>query len=448
MVINYLKKDELLYELRLRGVAVSEEQTVAELRLCLRPLLKFEKADQTLHYPEYCFDPAVELKVIDEKVKELQLLLNDFTGDRSSSEFSRLNTRLVHLLKRNDRIPATSESSSTISVARSQFMVQILNLMEGLETKAANKEPGDVSNLFASMRLSDPAEDLLGGLSDDDSAASGAVANFSGVASGPVLSNRRYQPVDKWNLKFSGDTKRLSVHSFLERVSELCVARGVSEQQLFESAIDLFEGKALLWFRSNRTRFHDWKGLSRLLCSHYQLPDYKPRLLEEIMARTQDPSESIVEYLVCMNAMFRRYGKVSEDVQLGIIVRNLAPFYTMQLPSVSSLEQLEEECLKLEARKHRVDNFRPPTHQKRRDLVEPDFAFVDTTKLACSPASSVNEVQEFRSQIVGKCWNCLESGHLMRQCKSSRKKRCYQCGKANFTVRTCPNCSGNGQRGN
>lgn len=38
----------------------------------------------------------------------------------------------------------------------------------------------------------------------------------------------------------------MSVHRFLERVSELRTARNVSEAELFEQALDLFDGRALL----------------------------------------------------------------------------------------------------------------------------------------------------------------------------------------------------------
>ena len=67
----------------------------------------------------------------------------------------------------------------------------------------------------------------------------------------------KHSNIEKWNLKFSGEVKKLSDHNFLERVEELRLARNLSTKQIFDSAIDLFEGKALNWFRGNRTRFHD-----------------------------------------------------------------------------------------------------------------------------------------------------------------------------------------------
>lgn len=255
--------------------------------------------------------------------------------------------------------------------------------------------------------------------------------------------------IEKWNLRFSGDNKKLSVHGFLERVNELRLARNITYRQLFDSAIDLFEGKALNWFRANRTRFNDWNGLAELLQTHFSPPDYKSRLFREILDRTQDTSESIVDYLSSMQALFRRYVGLSEAVQLDILCRNLSPFYSTQLPDVDTIEELEEECLKLETKKYRVESYVPPS-RKRHQFVEPDFAFVEVESQPSSSAepvasqqTSVNEVSPpTRSNLV--CWNCQAPGHLNRNCPNPKKTHCYRCGTPNVTVRTCTKCSNSG----
>lgn len=254
----------------------------------------------------------------------------------------------------------------------------------------------------------------------------------------------------------------MSVHSFLERVSELRVARNLTERDLFDSAIDLFEGKALNWFRSNRSRFTDWRGLSALLCKHFEPPDYRSRLFKEILDRTQDPSEKIVDYMSSMHALFRRYGYMSEDVKLDIITRNLAPFYTTQLPAVNSLEELEDQCLVLEGKKYRAEHYVPPS-RRRQNFVEPDFAFVsDSPEEALTDNRfSTPNVQEIRHNTNTSlnnnrvprevtCWNCQKTGHLNRDCPTPRKIHCYRCGAPNVTVRSCQKCSnsGNGSREN
>lgn len=120
---------------------------------------------------------------------------------------------------------------------------------------------------------------------------------------------------------------------------------------------------------------------------HFDPPDYHSKHFKEILERTQDV---LVDYLTNMNALFRRHGSISKDVQLDIIVRNLLPFYTTQLPVVHLLEELEGEGLKLEAKQIRVDHYVSPS-RKRCDFVEPDFAFISSTSNLPSAAKCYSQ---------------------------------------------------------
>lgn len=53
-------------------------------------------------------------------------------------------------------------------------------------------------------------------------------------------------PVYKWNLKFSGGTKGLSVDQVLQSLEELRAARNISYDELLQQSLHLFNGKALL----------------------------------------------------------------------------------------------------------------------------------------------------------------------------------------------------------
>lgn len=224
------------------------------------------------------------------------------------------------------------------------------------------------------------------------------------------------------------------MHSFLESVEDMRKARNVPYSALFESAVDLFAGKALLWYRSNRDRFGDWRELASLLTKHYEPPDYRARLFRDILNRTQAHSESIVDYLTCMNSMFRRYGSFDESARLDILIRNLAPFYSTQLPTVTTLQQLEDECLKLEVKKFRSDNYVPPP-RRRQDYADPDLAFVGAFD---GPDSAVEgEVSAVRSPEMPSvsesarviCWNCGKSGHTRRLCGEPQRMLCFRTGK-------------------
>ncbi|XP_048526006.1 uncharacterized protein LOC125505723, partial [Dendroctonus ponderosae] len=225
----------------------------------------------------------------------------------------------------------------------------------------------------------------------------------------------------------------MSVHNFLDRVAELQLARSVSDQELFVSAIDLFSGKALMWYRTNRSRVDSWASLSDLLIKHFEPPDYRARLFRELLDRTQDTSEGIVDYLSSMKALFQRYGTLPEETQLDMVVRNLAPFYSTQLPIVRSFAELEDECLRVEAKKFRADQYVPPT-RRRHTLVEPDFAFVSAPSThAFAVARDVPT-----SSGIPVCFQCHKPGHFRRNCPT-RQRHCYKCGTPGVTITNCPN---------
>lgn len=336
----------------------------------------------------------------------MKQIIVSLSGDNVQNKFYSVQSRLVHLHSRVMRMPLSILTAEQKTV-KSALLIDVLATLDSLD-EACKSDP-ELSRLmsFRGNNESVDGEDSSSQLHIGDHDAPEQNFLQSSFHKGPI--SAKFQSIEKWNVKFTGELKVMSVHNFLERVAELCVARHVSERQLFDSAVDLFSGKALSWFRANKGRFNDWQTLTVLLRRHFEPPDYRPRLFREILERTQDPSEGIIEYLSCMQALFRRYGGLAETAQLDILTRNLAPFYSTQLPVVDT--QLEEECLKLEVKKYRVDNYVPPS-RKKQQFVEPDFAFVSTgttqqidSDCLDSPSEAFNPL-EIRQTGPSKKVNC------------------------------------------
>lgn len=448
MDVIHLKKEELQFELRFRGIEPGG-MAVDAMRSSLRSLLRMEKSNESLHYAEYKFDPNVDYPQISVTYNDLEKLVTDFNEPRSSPAYRRICSRIYHLLGRIDTIPFSEEASfvaGETEQGKSFWIVKVTTLLDTFEQIAIKRER--LVSEFQGAGTS-AARD-----SDDDGnvAPRGpeeAPLVFSSPRFGSSASGFHAQSVEKWNVKFTGNTQDLSVVSFLERVNELKVARQVSDHVLFKSAIDLFEGKALLWFRSNGNRCSDWQELSQLLKKHFLPPDYRPRLFQEILARTQGPDEPIVEYLACIRSMFRRHGDIGADCQLDIVTRNLAPFYVMQLPVVNDLEELEAECLKLEIKKYRADNYRDPKCSGI-DSVEPELSYsyyagVSGIKPQTRKPTVIDEVT---ARAVKLCWRCNKAGHFARNCRANVGLKCFNCGKAGVTKRNCPQCNSSSNQGN
>lgn len=88
-------------------------------------------------------------------------------------------------------------------------------------------------------------------------------------------------------MKFTGEESGPSVTSFLERVSELQKARKVTDEELYQSGIDLFHGKAYTWYRLAKNKAPNWQSLVDSLRRQFQPADYNERLYDEIRNGTQ-----------------------------------------------------------------------------------------------------------------------------------------------------------------
>lgn len=271
--------------------------------------------------------------------------------------------------------------------------------------------------------------------------------------------------LSKWKVAFDGTS---SVFSFLERIEEMRQSRGVTKNQLLRGAAELFSGDALTWFRSIRHRVCDWDDLIRRLKSSFLPHDYEESLWNEIRNRTQHPSEKVVVYVAIMENLFNRLPvQPSEESRIAIVKRNLQPEYLshLALQPIPSIEKLVDVCHRLEEARIVASRYKlPPTSGV--NLVEPELS-ATRARTRTSLVHEIAEAQQLRENdaphapsserrvatvlepiVAGvSCWNCGSPGHLHKSCAQPKQKFCYRCGLAQVTVRTCPNCSGNGASG-
>lgn len=101
MNVDHLHSDELEYELMVRGYPT--DGTVAEKRKRLRPALRMEKEGITFSNSANLAGDE-ELRICAEKVRELEVAVENFNYSNASNEYKRYRSRLLHIMGRLNRI--------------------------------------------------------------------------------------------------------------------------------------------------------------------------------------------------------------------------------------------------------------------------------------------------------------------------------------------------------
>lgn len=451
--VNRLDKEELIYELVWRGIAIG---TVEEMRTRLALARQMERNNESLHYPPYPFSFRQDVAAVTKKLDDLTVFIDNFSESSKSNSYLRLQTKLNHALSRIDNMTCNTTDEFDL---RGVLVAQILTMIDQLNTKAAQADgrsqpiPPNLCVLQGSIQRLPPVIPPLSS-STLVSPFQSPVSTSSPVPCAPYSSSS-IKPIlpHKWNLKFSGDRKGMSITAFFERVEELMRARNVSKDILLDSGIDLFEGRAYEFFQDCRKEVHSWDELVERFKEEYQPAFYSEHLLEEIKRRTQGPDESIGTYMAVMSKYFQRLQcSISEEAKLTILLRNISPIYRSQLGAleINNIAQLRSLCKRIEQRTLAADYA--PTPRKGFSL-EPDLAYVkieeplDEVRLTDSePQNRSNAPSTSRRREI-ICFNCNKPGHKAIGCVERKKLVCFGCKREGFTKRTCPNCNpGNGRR--
>uniref|UniRef100_A0A1Y1MY35 Retrotransposon gag domain-containing protein n=1 Tax=Photinus pyralis TaxID=7054 RepID=A0A1Y1MY35_PHOPY len=317
--INRLKDRELQYELHIRGGLPTGK--VDENRAMLRELLKKEKLPDFV-LPAYPYSFEEDFIAVTELMGRLTIVTSLLHADQrlhrtktlvtlSADELSRLRT-LQELIK-------DTRNSLDLKAFKFNESIQMLNI------QPAPRKP------VTSSPIMPPLDESM---------------RKVGASASKTLSVNS-TPIFKWGLKFRGDGTGDTLNTFLDCVERMARSRGVDHVTLFETAYDLFEGPARLWYNINSSRAQSWDELVFLLRETFLPPHYDDDLLEEIKLRIQGPTEPIDIYFAIMQSMFARLmHPPSERQQVMIIKRNLLPFYLDKLGPVvlTSVCDLLREC--------------------------------------------------------------------------------------------------------
>lgn len=177
----------------------------------------------------------------------------------------------------------------------------------------------------------------------------GSIQNQGGQTYTPP---RRDNKIYKWKVKFSGEDSKYDAIDFIQKVNALALSRGVSDRELFDSAIDFFSGQALKWYYAQRSQMKSWSELSEKLISDFIEVNYYDNLLDTIRQRKQTPNESIVHFFTIFeDDCSRLQTPLSQNDKMHIIKKNILQKYRpyVTLKNYASLNEVKHDLKLLEA---------------------------------------------------------------------------------------------------
>lgn len=383
----YLRTGELSYEILIRGV---EPPTNAdEKRKVLRGLLSQENSDRSFSSSTEAEAFTNMTSAVKESLKDVSDLVNKFSGSVFDTEYKRLITRLTHVTGRVRRaVPADDSERGE----QQKFLKEIMIL----ESELADK-------------VNPPSQEL----------------HHSSPIAPQQFTYVKKVPIYKWGIrKFNG---KGSLMSFLELIDALKISRGCSDSDLFESAGDLFESEAWMWWHTNQSqgRFSNWEDLVTKLKVTFLHSNYDQVLLDEIRSRKQKQSEPVNIFISTLESMFYRLTKTPTEKEIVDIVRgNLLPSYVraLVLQDINSISDLVRLCKRIE------DTLSLNVNSSRQ---AEKVCTVSDSFASCSVSANV------------MCWNCYQPGHKYNTCDRYKTLFCFGCGLKDTVKSRCPKCSKN-----
>lgn len=445
MEIIYLTEEQLVFELTSRGQIPksSKLQKVAQLRKVLK-------------------DASIEqsLTNIDWKTSEEQLnvslhgiaqLIEDNLNEISDNKRTEVSSQIKHVENRLSLLRQYTNQEDLL------FLITMLEAELAVMIGALDEIPVKQVDVKVQNNIN---------LNNNDPII------YQGAA-------KKLPAIYKWNINFGGHNDPQNILDFLDKVDDLRESRGVTSEELFTSAHDLFSNEASKWLRAIKKTIFTWDELVLKLKKEFLPSDFEYQMTQQLRNRKQGVNEDISSFIMDIEFMYRRIDvNVSERDIINQILRNLNPFFAshIALDDYPNLTLLRERCKKVQELQQLHERYKTPFVPQQRTFInhnvsannKPTPAFKNNNSNFVSfrqqrPAKNISTVQhqnvsnvqeKVSNELIHvpsnnyKCWNCQNLGHSYNNCTKYKRKFCFGCGLQNVTKTNCPMCSTNFVRNN
>lgn len=469
---NHLLDYELDYELKIRSVV--SQRNVSDKRKMLGTLLNKENMSRRSVIDDNIvkrLDLVIEERDIHKSLLSIADIISDFEGSAQDSTFLRMKSRLSHVSSRIQRLKI-DDTDAAMKTFKDESYATCLTLESDLHEKISKNTDQPSASFNCSFQQP-----------------------FVNIPAPIVNCSGNIPAIGDWQIKFNGESKHL--YNFLERISELAQSRKVKDEDLFNSAAELFIGDAFIWYKSIKHTVNSWPSLVDRLKKDFFHSDNEDNLWEQIKLRKQKRNESVAVFIAHLQILFSRLLVTPAEVtKVKHIRKNLLPEYITQLAltEVNTVDDLAKHCRKLEEASYlrnkqniselnNIDTFgQGPSSSKNssssynsfenKKYHNPNLIKNDKSsyhKNENKPGSSKNPSSQNKSRLkisehpcntnpsyqkndsTAKvsndvkiiCWNCELPNHLFMYCKAKRNIFCYKCGMKNVKSKDCFKCSKN-----
>ena len=331
MDVSQLLKDELVFEVGIRGYSAVPTDTVKSLSKKLRGLLRREANEEELQDILLPISVEEEVLSIDFKLTDLSILISAFQDSKEMKKALRTRTLMSHL---NGRLSRLYKAVAKVPKEKEMVKPLLVSLKEcvGMFRTFGSEAPFDASSVmsFSTIVKERKSSENSDSKESEDKSRDSEHTSEGKTGPDPKFSDNKKAPdFHKWGISYSGSEDK-SVLSFIVDIEEKATWKGVPFNKLVLGASEFFTGHAKTWFRSIRSQIDSWDELKIALRKEFLPLNYHEILWEEVRARKQGKKESMGEYVANMMSLFERLEflePVTDGMKLRVLKNNLAPFY-------------------------------------------------------------------------------------------------------------------------